>query len=302
MRKALITVISLLALPLCAQTADEIVSKYIKTIGGMDKIDAVKSFRRTGKFTGGGGFEARVLEEKKRPNQVRQEFSIQGMTGVTAYDGKNGWKIEPWQGKKDPEPLGEEEMKGIIEDSDFEGPLVNYAAKGNKVEYVGTEPVEGTDAYKLKVTLKNGDVEYFYMDTDYFVPIKIDTKRMVRGEEREYETSLGDYKEAGGWYLPYSYETNAKGSQNKQKVTYEKVEVNLPLPETRFVEPSATSKAPASAPDASNIQPKKPDEKKPPATEPKKPPLTVTLSREDGEGPQAKGILRSAQDDEVEKR
>jgi hypothetical protein len=267
------TMIALLALPLCAQTADEIVSKYIKTIGGMEKIDAIKSFRRSGKFTGGGGFEARVSEEKKRPNHVRQEFSIQGMTGVTAYDGKNGWKIEPWQGKKDPEPLGEEEKKGIIEDSDFEGPLVNYQAKGNKVEYVGTEPVEGTDAYKLKVTLKSGDVEYFYMDTDYFVPIKIDTKRFVRGEEREYETSLGDYKEAGGWYLPYSYETNAKGSQNKQKVTYEKVEVNVPIPDTRFVEPAMTAKPLAAAPDASNIQPKKPDENKPPATEPKKPPV-----------------------------
>ncbi|MDQ6800874.1 MAG: hypothetical protein M3041_08560 [Acidobacteriota bacterium] len=266
MRKALMTVISLLALPLCAQTADEIVSKYIKTIGGMDKIGAIKSFRRTGKFTGEGGFEARVSEEKKRPNAVRQEFSIQGMTGVTAYDGRNGWKIEPWQGKKDPEPLGEEEKKFIIEHSDFEGPLVNYQAKGNKVEYVGTEPVEGTDAYKLKVTLKSGDVEYFYMDTDYFVPIKIDTKRMVRGEEREYETSLGDYKEVGGWYQPYSYETSAKGSQNKQKITYERVEVNVPLADTRFVEPSTGAKPPAGA-DASNAHPKKPEANKPPVEE-----------------------------------
>ncbi|HEY8132108.1 MAG TPA: hypothetical protein VII12_09460, partial [Thermoanaerobaculia bacterium] len=180
MRRALLTILSMLALPLSAQTADEIVSKYVKTIGGMDKIAAVKTFRRTGKYTGGGGFEARVLEEKKRPDLIRQEFTLQGMVGVTAYDGKNGWKIEPWQGKKDPEPLGEEEKKSIIEDSDFDGPLVNYQAKGNKVEYVGMEPVEGTDAYKLKVTLKSGDVEYFYMDTDYYVPIKIDTKRMVR--------------------------------------------------------------------------------------------------------------------------
>ena len=255
MRRALLAILSMFALPLYAQTADEIVSKYVKTIGGMDKIAAVKSFRRSGKYTGGGGFEARVLEEKKRPDLIRQEFQIQGMIGVTAYDGKNGWKIEPWQGKKDPEPLGEEEKKSIIEDSDFDGPLVNYQAKGNKVEYVGMEPVEGTDAYKLKVTLKSGDVEYFYMDTDYFVPIKIDTKRFVRGEEREYETSLGDYKEAGGWYLPYSYELNTKGSANKQKITYEKVEVNLPLPDSRFIEPAVAPKAPA-------------------ATEPKKPPLT----------------------------
>ena len=93
-------------------TADEIVAKYVKTIGGMEKIEAVKTLKRTGKFTGGGGFEAKVLEENKRPDLVRQEFTFQGMTGVTAYDGKAGWKIEPWQGKKDPEPLGEEELKG----------------------------------------------------------------------------------------------------------------------------------------------------------------------------------------------
>ena len=242
MRRALMAALSLFAFPVFAQTADEIVSKYVTTIGGMAKIDAVKSLRRTGKFTGGGGFEARVVEAKKRPNMIRQEFSLQGMTGVTAYDGKSGWKIVPWQGKKDPEPLGEQEMKTIVDDSDFDGPLVNYQVKGNKVEYVGTEPVEGTDAYKLKVTLKNGDIFYYYMDTDYYVPIKIETKRFVRGEEREFETSLGDYKEVGGWYQPYAFETNAKGSPNKQKITIEKVELNVPLDDSVFVEPALKGK------------------------------------------------------------
>jgi len=242
MRRALMAALSLFAFPVFAQTADEIVSKYVTTIGGMAKIDAVKSLRRTGKFTGGGGFEARIVEAKKRPNMIRQEFSLQGMTGVTAYDGKSGWKIVPWQGKKDPEPLGEQEMKTIVDDSDFDGPLVNYQAKGNKVEYVGTEPVEGTDAYKLKVTLKNGDIFYYYMDTDYYVPIKIETKRFVRGEEREFETSLGDYKEVGGWYQPYAFETNAKGSPNKQKITIEKVELNVPLDDSVFVEPALKGK------------------------------------------------------------
>ena len=136
------------------------------------------------------------------------------------------------------------------------------------------------------------------MDTDYFVPIKIDTKRFVRGEEREFETSLGDYKEVGGWYQPYSFETNAKGSTNKQKITIEKIELNVPLDDALFVEPPLKGRTPAptTAPDASNLQPKKPDEQTPPATEPKKPPRTVTLSREDGEGPLPE-ILRFAQDD-----
>lgn len=274
MRKVWFAFIALATLPLQAQTADDIVSKYIKTIGGMDKLQAVQSIRRSGKFTGGGGFEARVSEEKKRPDLIRQEFSIQGMTGVNAYDGKTGWKIEPWNGKKDAEPLGEDELKQIEEDADFDGPLVNYAAKGNKVEFMGTEPVEGTDAYKLKVTLKNSDVLIYYMDTDYYVPIKIDTQHFVRGEQREFETSLGDYKEVNGVYFPYSSETNAKGSPFKQKVTIEKVEVNVPIADARFVEPRPGGQIPAGAPDASNTQPKPQEQKKqPPAEEPKKPPV-----------------------------
>jgi hypothetical protein len=107
------------------------------------------------------------------------------------FDGKTGWKIEPWNGKKDPEALGEEEMKSIVEDADFDGPLVDYKRKGNKVESLGMDKFEGTDTYKLKLTKSNGDVYVYYLDTDFYMPIKIDTKRVVRGEEREYETAAG---------------------------------------------------------------------------------------------------------------
>lgn len=230
--------LALFAMPVSAQTSEEIVAKYIKTIGGAEKIEAIKTLRRTGKFTGGGGFEAVFIQENKRPQMARQEFTIQGMTGVNAYDGKTGWKIEPWQGKKDAEPLGEDELKQIQEDADFDGPLVNYRQKGNKVEFVGAEPVEGTDALKLKVTLKNGDVSYYFMDTDYFVPIKIESKRMVRGAEREFETSLGDYKEVAGVYLPHSIESGVKGSPNKSQITFEKIEANVALDESRFKQPA----------------------------------------------------------------
>jgi outer membrane lipoprotein-sorting protein len=239
MRNALLCLAAagLLVAPSPAQSADEIIAKYVKTIGGMDKIQAVTTLRRTGRFTGGGGFEAVVVQENKRPNKVRQEFSLQGMTQVTAYDGKTGWKIEPWQGKKDPEALSEEEMKGIVEDADFDEPLVNYQQKGNKVEFVGMEQVEGTDAFKLKVTLASGDVRYYYMDTDNYVPIKMESKRMIRGAEQEFETSLGDYKEVAGWYMPFSFETGRKGSDQTQKITIEKIEANVPIDDGRFAQP-----------------------------------------------------------------
>ena len=241
MRNALVRLagLALCAMPLSAQTADDIIAKYLKTVGGMERIHAVQTLRRTGKFTGGGGFEAAVLQENKRPNKVREEFSLQGMTGINAYDGKTGWKIEPWQGKKDAEALSEEEMKQIVEDADFDEPIVNYQQKGNKVEFVGLEQVEGTDAFKLKVTLASGDIRYYYMDADYHVPIKIEMKRMIRGAEQEFETSLGDYKEVAGWYLPHSLETGVKGSSDKQKITFEKIEANVALDDHRFDKPAA---------------------------------------------------------------
>ena len=234
-----VAALALGATPLFAQTVDSLVAKYIQASGGLDKIQALQSLRRTGKFTGGGGFEAVVVQENKRPNSVREEFSIQGMTGINAYDGHDGWKIEPWNGKRDPESLGEEEMHGILDDADFDGPLVNYQAKGNRVEFQGTAQIEGSDAYKLKVTRPNGDVSFFYLDTEYYVPIRIDTQRMIRGAPQEFETSLGDYKQVNGVYLPFSSESGPKGSSStdRSKVTYDKIEANVALDNQRFARP-----------------------------------------------------------------
>lgn len=244
MRIALLTLTSLVVIGTGASargqttpTADDIIARYIKTVGGGDKIQSIRTLRRIGKFTGDDGFEAGVMQESTRPNRVRQEFSIQGMIGVSAYDGANGWKIDPFGGKKDPESLSEDEMRSLVEDSDFDEPLINYKQKGNKVEFVGMDQVEGTDVYKLKVTLKNGDTRYYYMDTDSYVPIKYETKRIIRGTPQESETSLGDYKQVGGWYLPFSMEMRQKGSSGSQKITFDKIEFNVSIDSTRYIRP-----------------------------------------------------------------
>jgi hypothetical protein len=235
-----------LSAPLAAQnkpTADDIIARYVKTVGGADKIQAVNTMRRLGRFTGDDGFQAIVIEESTRPNKVREEFSVQGMTAINAYDGSNGWKIDPFGGKKDAEALSESELRSIVEDADFDEPLINYKAKGNKVEFVGMDQVEGTDVYKLKVTLKSGDTRYYYMDTDSYVPIKYETRRIIRGTPEESETILGDYKQVGGWYLPFSMQTRQKGSSGSQKITIDKIEINVPIDDTRYTRP----KPPASS-------------------------------------------------------
>jgi outer membrane lipoprotein-sorting protein len=221
------------------QTVDEVIAKHVQARGGLDKLKAAKTVRMTGKMTVGPGMEAPVVVEQKRPNHIRIEFTIQGMTGIMAFDGKGGWTLIPFSGKKDPEAMGEDDLKEAEEQADLDGPFIDYKEKGNKVELVGKEPVEGTDAYKLKATLKNGTVQYSYIDTESYLVIKEESKRTIRGVERETEATLGDYKKVEGLIFPCSIETGAKGDSQKQKITIEKIEINPAIDDSRFKMPEA---------------------------------------------------------------
>src|SRR5262245_9745769 len=244
LKRVVLLATALLTLPasLPSQTVDEIIAKYAQRIGGAERLRGVTSVRRTGKFIGGGGFEAKLEFVSARPNKVREEMTLGGMTGVNAYDGKTGWKIEPWGGKKDPEALGEDETKGIVEDAEFIDPLLNYKEEGNKAEFLGLDQLEGTDVYKLKLTLaSNGDVRTYYLDQDSGVPIKYEVKRTVRGAEREFEVELGDYKEVKGVFFPFSFAIGAKGSTSADKSQYawERIETNVTIDDARFAKPGA---------------------------------------------------------------
>src|SRR5947208_5769848 len=246
MRKHALSLIALLciAAPARSQNVDDIVAKYAQKIGGMNRVEAIQSVRRSGKFYGGGGFEAQVKNENKRPNKVREEFAFGGMVGVNDWDGKSGWKIEPWQGKKDAESLSEDEIKGIVEDAEFDDPLLDYQKKGNKAELVGMDQIDGSDVYKVKLTLaSNGDVRTYYIDVDNFVPIKYEVKRMVRGAEREFEVELGDYKEVNGVFMPFGFAIGSKGSSsaNKAQYAWERIEANVPLEDSKFAKPGAAA-------------------------------------------------------------
>ncbi len=163
---------------------------------------------------------------------------IQGFTATQAYDGKNGWRVNPFGGKKDAESLGEDQLKQIIEDADFGGPLEDYVAKGHKIEYIGREDFEGSDVYKLRVTLSDGTVKHYFLDVDYYIPIKVETRQIIRGTEVEFETVLGNYKQVDGVYFPFSVESGAKGDQNRSVVTFSKIEVNVPIDDSRFAMPT----------------------------------------------------------------
>jgi hypothetical protein len=224
-----------------AQTVDEIIAKNIQARGGAEKLKAVKTLRMTAKINQ-GGFRATVVQENQRPNKIREEFIIQGMAEVEAYDGKSAWQISPFEGRKDPSLLSADDTKHLVEDADIDGQLVDYKNKDHRAELMGHDSVEGTDCYKIKLSMANGDVRYYYIDTDSFLDLKVETERNIRGTVQYGETLLGDYEQVNGVYYPFAVDSGQKGSQFRTRLTVEKVEVNVPLEGGRFAMPAGGSK------------------------------------------------------------
>ncbi len=225
-----------------AQTAAELVGKNIQAKGGLEKIKAIKTLRITGKAVA-GGTPIVIVNEYSRPDVIRETFSIAGMTAIQAYDGSSGWQISPFGGRKDPEFLGEDDIRDLQLDADFEGPLVDYQAKGNTVEYLGHDTVDGDDALRLKVTLKNGDIVYYYLDPDTYLEIRKETQEFIRGSVKETFSDLGSYKPVAGVMFPYSITSGSKNNPDGGlTITVEKVEVNVPVPASDFAVPASLKK------------------------------------------------------------
>ena len=251
MRRVLIVIFGLWssALLVTAQTAEELVAKNLEAHGGIEKIKAIKSYHMTGRFQQ-GRFRAEVAQDAKAPDLIREMFTIQGMTQIEAYDGTTGWQISPFQGRKDPELLGEDDLRDVSEDADFYGPLVDYKEKGNTVEYLGHDTVDGDDVYRLKITLKNGDIYYYYLDPDTYMEIRTERQEFIRGAVHETQTDLGSFKQVDGVYFPFSIASGPKNRPDqKGTTTVEKMEANVDLPDSEFKMPATTS-APASKPAA----------------------------------------------------
>jgi hypothetical protein len=226
-----------------APSLDELVTKNIEAKGGAQAVHALQSLRRTGKLlVNEGQIQLGFVEVKKRPLEVRTEATLQGMTAIEAFDGKDGWKISPFQGRKDPERMSADDLKELMEDAEMDGPLVDWKEKGSTIEYLGTEDVDGTQAYKIKVTRKNGDVNFVYLDPDHFLEIRILTQRIQQGALVETETDLGDYEKVNGVFVPTSIEAGHKGDPDKQKTVIDKAEGNVPVDDKIFQFPTTPAK------------------------------------------------------------
>jgi outer membrane lipoprotein-sorting protein len=253
MKSRLISITLFLFLPLsvAAQTADEIVKKVLDARGGVQKIRAVQSERISGRVSFAEGMEGTFIVELKRPLKMRVEITIQGQKIIRVYDGKSsGWMVNPFVENKGVEPLPAEDLKTISDESDFDGPLLDYKAKGNQIELAGKEMLDDKPIYRLKLTNKNGDVRSYFFDASSFLLLKWEGVRKSAGQEVPWESFFSDFHEVQGLKYPFRIDQGSPGTEIKQTLTTEKIEIDPQIDDSRFSKPALPDAPATPAPTA----------------------------------------------------
>lgn len=228
------------------QTADELIAKNVAARGGLEKLKAVKTMRLTGTMKVGDDAMPSILE-LKRPNKSRWQFTVDGQTAIQAYDGKSGWMLMPFAGMTEPQEMSPEEKLEAEQQADLDGPLVDYKAKGSAIDLVGHDAAFRPEDWKLKVTLKSGEVRYIYLDPKTFLQTTTMMTKKIEGNEVVVISTIGDYRDVGGLTLPHSFSASTKGGGETQSLVFEKIEVDVPIDDARFGKPKAVDKPPAPA-------------------------------------------------------
>ena len=258
-------------------SAAQIVDKNIAARGGMKAWRAVQTLSEEGKM-GVGGNQRATLQvpmpnkegkipgdlrpktevelpfamDRERPRKSRFELKFKGETAVQVYDGTNGWKLRPYPNRQEVEPYSQDELKIASMETDLDGPLVDYASKGIKVELDGIEKVEDRDCYKLKLTMSDGRTIHDWIDAQSFLEAKIEGQpRKLDGKDHPVEVYYRDYRQVSGLQIPFVLETKvlpvattARGFRDPpvpvERITLDKVLVNPKLDPSRFSKPVVT--------------------------------------------------------------
>ncbi len=217
-------------------TLESVVAQIVKAQGG-EKLKTIKSVKTTGKLVfGGGQAEGPLVGFVARPGKVRQEISLGGAKLVQAYDGTTAWQINPFAGSSKPEKMAEDEAGDLMDAADLDGPFVDSARKGYKLELAADEELDGTPVHVVKVTNKRGKVETYYVDAGSGLILKVRGKEKIQGNEVEVETLLSNYKEVNGIMTAHAVDRFI-GGQPFLQIVFERVEHNVEVEDSLFKMP-----------------------------------------------------------------
>jgi outer membrane lipoprotein-sorting protein len=228
------------------ETAGEIVARALAARGGIAKIKAVQSQRVEGTLVFGKDDQGPFFVELKRPGKMHMEMTVEGKTIVRVYDGKSsGWMINPFAKDTGVQSLNSEDLVNISDESDFDGPLVDYQAKGStisfagKVSLVGPPDIAGTPVLDIKLTKKDGDVRHYLFDASTYMLLKWEGTREQNGKKIPVESFFRDYRDVDGLKFAFEIDSDTPGTERSQKLLIKKITLNPQIDDAQFTKPAA---------------------------------------------------------------
>lgn len=222
--------------------ADEIVSSYLEARGGVDTIKSLQSLKQIGEVNMPAmGMVMPIVIYQERPGKIRSEVEVNAngmeMEVINGFDGTVGWMINPMAGGGVQE-VPEEQLGSLKTQADMDGPLVNYADKGNTIEYVGQEDVNGVNAHKIKLLQADSTETFLFFDPETHLQVKSVSAgtNPMSGADAEVEQFYSDYREVEGVLRPFKIEIKIDG-QVFQTITMASVEANEDFDDTLFAKP-----------------------------------------------------------------
>lgn len=218
-----------------AQTAEEIIAGYIQFIGGEKAWKEIKTMVCAGTYNY-GGMEFPFQSYSKKPNAYKYIVPFNNKYFAQAYDGRQGWKIDAFNGETKKTRLTGKAALAMANEADveIESPFIQYKAKGHTVILEGTDTAQGTNCYKIKLTRKSGEQEtYFFSSQDYSL-----LEKQARSKNAELKNSLlstfyADYQEVRGIKIPFTA-TSREGNQTILTIRIKKAELNIPVTDKEF--------------------------------------------------------------------
>lgn len=215
---------SLISLNLNAQSVEEIVNKHLDAIGGKQKLSSINAVKMENAMEVMGN-EATTTITILNGKGYKSESEIMGSKMVQVINDKGGWMINPMGGSSDPVDLPADAAKQAASQL-FIVPLLDYSNRGMKLSLEGKETIGGADAYKLKVTNKEGADITMYIDASTFYLTRLVQTADVMGQKVTNTITYSDFKKTEhGWVVPYTTDIDMGGMfQLKNKLS--KIEVN----------------------------------------------------------------------------
>jgi len=223
-------------------SAEQIAERNVQARGGLPAWRAIHSIQMSGLLDAGGRANARLpfTLQMKRPHYQRVTIEFQGQTAVQVFDGQNGWKLRPFLNRMDVEPFSEEEKLKVMHQDDLDGPLIDYAAKGSRIELEGTGLVDGKANDRMKLTMKDGTSRHIWIDGASFLESKMEgNPRRLDGRMRKVENYPRDWRKVDDVLIPFESESKVETAPKSRKITIDKVVLNPPLDDGLFGKPVA---------------------------------------------------------------